>query len=135
MFSKTLPLFYLKSRHQYINNNFTTIFKLNFYNKKIIKQRKCDQYWPTEGKETYKHITVSHKHTEVFAHYTVRSFIIKNNKITKMPTVSFISFKYTKCLIKKLIECIFLLNLLMTCTLIDFIIYTVFFISFFLFNG
>jgi len=68
------------------NNNVNTLVMVT--NLVENGRRKCDQYWPTEGKETYKHITVSHKHTEVFAHYTVRSFIIKNNKITKMPTKS-----------------------------------------------
>jgi len=44
-------------------------------------RRKCDQYWPSEGKESYKYITVSIKSTQVYANYTVRTFIVKNNKL------------------------------------------------------
>jgi len=63
------------------NNNVSVIIMIT----NLIEngRRKCDRYWPRDGKEVYKHITVSIKQTQVFANYTIRTFIIKNNKLSK----------------------------------------------------
>ena len=42
-------------------------------------QRKCDQYWPTEGEQTYDSgLTVHLLSTNVTAHYTVRMFSVRS---------------------------------------------------------
>lgn len=47
-------------------------------------QRKCDQYWPEDGIETYGPIQVKHVNTFSRAHYTVRIFSLKNVKLKKV---------------------------------------------------
>ncbi|KAH9504817.1 Tyrosine-protein phosphatase 99A, partial [Bulinus truncatus] len=46
-------------------------------------RRKCDQYWPNDGAETYGHLHVKLVNTIPRAHYTVRIFTIKNLKVKK----------------------------------------------------
>ena len=42
-------------------------------------QRKCDQYWPSEGEQTYDcGLTVHLLSTNVTAHYTVRMFSVRS---------------------------------------------------------
>jgi len=42
-------------------------------------QRKCDQYWPSEGEQTYDSgLTVHLLSTNVTAHYTVRMFSVRS---------------------------------------------------------
>nr|CAB3265299.1 receptor-type tyrosine-protein phosphatase gamma-like [Phallusia mammillata] len=49
-------------------------------------RRKCDQYWPQEGKEQYKHVSVVLKETQTFANYIIRHFAVKNNKLGRRNT-------------------------------------------------
>ena len=53
----------------------------------FFKQRKCDQYWPEDGIETYGPIQVKHVNTFSRAHYTVRIFSLKNVKLKKVSRV------------------------------------------------
>ncbi|XP_055882183.1 tyrosine-protein phosphatase 99A-like isoform X6 [Biomphalaria glabrata] len=46
-------------------------------------RRKCDQYWPNDGAETYGHLHVKLVNTIPRAHYTVRIFTLKNLKVKK----------------------------------------------------
>ncbi|KAG9510487.1 Tyrosine-protein phosphatase 99A, partial [Fragariocoptes setiger] len=46
-------------------------------------KRKCDQYWPKEGTETYGHIQVKLLQEVVMATYTLRTFTARNLKIKK----------------------------------------------------
>ena len=56
-------------------------------NSYFFKQRKCDQYWPEDGIETYGPIQVKHVNTFSRAHYTVRIFSLKNVKLKKVSRV------------------------------------------------
>ena len=40
-------------------------------------QRKCDQYWPTEGDNVYGLMNVKLLSESVTAHYTLRKFMLK----------------------------------------------------------
>jgi len=45
----------------------------------VCLQRKCDQYWPSEGEQTYDGgLTVHLLSTNVTAHYTVRMFSVRS---------------------------------------------------------
>jgi len=45
----------------------------------MYMQRKCDQYWPSEGEQTYDSgLTVHLLSTNVTAHYTVRMFSVRS---------------------------------------------------------
>ena len=45
----------------------------------VCVQRKCDQYWPSEGEQTYDGgLTVHLLSTNVTAHYTVRMFSVRS---------------------------------------------------------
>uniref|UniRef100_A0A0B7ABU4 Uncharacterized protein n=1 Tax=Arion vulgaris TaxID=1028688 RepID=A0A0B7ABU4_9EUPU len=46
-------------------------------------RRKCDQYWPNDGAETYGHMSVKLITTVQRAHYTVRVFSVRNMKVKK----------------------------------------------------
>ncbi|XP_039263393.2 receptor-type tyrosine-protein phosphatase gamma-like [Styela clava] len=46
-------------------------------------RRKCDQYWPQDGREQYKHISVTLRDVDVYANYVVRSFQLRNTKLSK----------------------------------------------------
>ncbi|BFZ08813.1 hypothetical protein BsWGS_11851 [Bradybaena similaris] len=46
-------------------------------------RRKCDQYWPSDGAETYGNINVKLITTVPRAHYTVRVFSLRNMKVKK----------------------------------------------------
>ncbi|CAL1526213.1 unnamed protein product [Lymnaea stagnalis] len=46
-------------------------------------RRKCDQYWPNDGTETYGNMLIKLITTLPRAHYTVRVFSIKNLKVKK----------------------------------------------------
>ncbi|XP_077981464.1 receptor-type tyrosine-protein phosphatase delta-like [Glandiceps talaboti] len=41
---------------------------------------KCDQYWPSRGMETYGYIQVTLMDTSELATYTIRTFVIANNR-------------------------------------------------------
>jgi len=54
-------------------------------------QRKCDQYWPSEGEQTYEGgLTVHLLSTNVTAHYTVRMFSVRS-AVKTLKKVSYMS--------------------------------------------
>ncbi|XP_048739553.2 tyrosine-protein phosphatase 99A-like isoform X3 [Ostrea edulis] len=60
-------------------------------------RRKCDQYWPEDGIETYGNIQVKHVNTFSRAHYTVRIFSLKNVKLKKQFSERIVhQFHYTE---------------------------------------
>ncbi|XP_062589187.1 tyrosine-protein phosphatase 99A-like isoform X2 [Saccostrea cucullata] len=60
-------------------------------------RRKCDQYWPEDGIETYGCIQVKHVNTFSRAHYTVRIFSLKNVKLKKQFSERIVhQFHYTE---------------------------------------
>lgn len=60
-------------------------------------RRKCDQYWPEDGIETYGPIQVKHVNTFSRAHYTVRIFSLKNVKLKKQFSERIVhQFHYTE---------------------------------------
>ncbi|XP_043193040.1 tyrosine-protein phosphatase 99A-like [Amphibalanus amphitrite] len=46
-------------------------------------RKKCDQYWPQEGKETYGDIQVTAVGQNVMATYTIRKFCLRHLKVDK----------------------------------------------------
>ena len=58
----------------------------------VCVQRKCDQYWPSEGEQTYDSgLTVHLLSTNVTAHYTVRMFLVRSPvKTLKKATPRFV---------------------------------------------
>ena len=50
----------------------------------FIFQRKCDQYWPTDGLEIYGSMSVKLLNTVQRSDYTVRIFSVRNMKVKKV---------------------------------------------------
>ena len=46
----------------------------------LCLQRKCDQYWPTEGEHAYNNIHVTRLDESITAHYIVRKFKLRYAK-------------------------------------------------------
>ena len=46
-----------------------------------IFQKKCDQYWPQEGKDIYGDIQVTAVGQNVMATYTIRKFCLRHLKV------------------------------------------------------
>ena len=58
----------------------------------MCMQRKCDQYWPSEGEQTYEGgLTVHLLSTNVTAHYTVRMFSVRS-AVKTLKKVSYIYY-------------------------------------------
>lgn len=56
--------------------------KVNFTDSRFDHlQKKCDQYWPTEGEENYEGFIVRLLNEYVTAFYTIRMLTIRNNKL------------------------------------------------------
>lgn len=66
------------------------------YKRLLVLQRKCDQYWPTDGMEIYGNMAVKLLSTVQRAHYTVNMFSLRNMKVKKvcMQLISVPLFSY-----------------------------------------
>ena len=56
----------------------------------LALQRKCDQYWPSEGESVYGLMSVKLLSESVTAHYTLRKLMLKysNTKLHSLRRVS-----------------------------------------------
>lgn len=63
-------------------------------------RRKCDQYWPLDGREQYKHFSVALRDEDVYANYTVRTFQLRDVKQSKRRSYNnerrVVQFHYTQ---------------------------------------
>ncbi|VDN10114.1 unnamed protein product [Dibothriocephalus latus] len=50
-------------------------------------KRKCDQYWPSEGQQSYGTISVRMLSETFLACYVIRVFDVKNQKCKKVPLI------------------------------------------------
>jgi len=46
-------------------------------------KKKCEQYWPNEGETKYGKLSVKLIGVEELAYWTVRTFTVKNTKVSK----------------------------------------------------